>query len=191
MNDSTISANDSFYSKDTYTTISEADNEPIDYLSKLIPSIASLFHEMIEQGKSAKSFRDIFHSSIIPLISIEDYLKRIVKYSLIESTSLTAAVIYINNLCEKKSYVLTNNNIYRLILTAIVISIKFNDDITYKNSYYCKIGGVSLREINALEYQLLSYLEFNLLIASDYFETYQQSLIHYTTNLDDVSIKTL
>lgn len=187
MDDSTTSANDSFYSKDTLITISDTDNEPIEYLPKLIPFIASLFQDMIEEDKSnnqKKVIRDIFHSSIIPSISIEDYLRRIVKYSLLDTASLTAAAIYINSLWEKNQYVLTYNNIYRLILAAIVISIKFNDDIVYKNSYYGKIGGVSLKEINYLEYQLLSYLNFNLSINLDYFKSYQQSLIHQT-NIDE------
>jgi len=42
-----------------------------------------------------------------------------------------------------------------LLLVANVIAVKYNEDIYYANSYYAKIGGISLSELNLLEKEFL------------------------------------
>ena len=54
--------------------------------------------------------------------------------------------------------------LHRLILAALVVSTKYNEDIIYKNSHYAKVGGVSLEELNLLEHYFLENIDYNIYI---------------------------
>jgi hypothetical protein len=42
--------------------------------------------------------------------------------------------------------------IFRLILASALVSIKYNEDQFFSNSFYAKVGGVTKKEIDKLEY---------------------------------------
>jgi hypothetical protein len=44
----------------------------------------------------------------------------------------------------------------------LLVSIKFFDDIYYNNTYYAKIGGISLLELNQLEKEFISNINYDL-----------------------------
>ena len=85
-----------------------------------------------------------FSSSIIPNISIEEYLIRIQTYANIEKNTLILSLIYIDRLCKIASITLTYYNIHRILFISILISIKYNEDQYYNNKYYAEIAGVKL-----------------------------------------------
>ena len=70
----------------------------------------------------------IFDIKKIPNMSIDNYIKRIVKYSKPEPQSLISALIYIDKICEKEKNVIIKVNIYKLIIICIMISKKYNED---------------------------------------------------------------
>jgi hypothetical protein len=65
------------------------------------------------------------------------------------------------------------------MLTSILTAIKFNEDDFYSNTYYAKVGGISLQEINNLESEFLSLINFNLWIDYDIYQKYQNYLEQY------------
>ena len=87
-------------------------------------------------------------------------------------SSLILAVIYIDQLCEKYGYVLSMHNIFRILLIFVYISIKVNEDIVIKSEYYAKISGVSVKDLNILEYQMCVAMNFDFFVKSDYYEQY-------------------
>ena len=64
-------------------------------------------------------------------------------------------------------------------MTAILLSIKYNEDDFYSNAYYAKVGGISLQEINNLESEFLSLIKFNLWIDFEIYTKYKNYLEHY------------
>lgn len=46
----------------------------------------------------------------------------------------------------------------------MIVSIKVNEDQYYNNLFYSKVGGVSKKEINAIEYEFLSKVEFDVFV---------------------------
>ena len=58
----------------------------------------------------------------------------------------------------------------------MVLAIKYNEDDYYSNKYYAKVGGIALKELNELEYNLLILLEFNAFIDDDTYEKYENQL---------------
>lgn len=41
-------------------------------------------------------------------------------------------------------------NIYRLLITSVVVAAKFLDDKYYKNSYYATVGGINIQTMNEM-----------------------------------------
>ena len=90
------------------------------------------------------------------------------------------ALIYLDRATAiKKDLVLSNSCIHRLFFTALVVAAKFFEDKYYKNSYYCKVGGISNAELNTLEIELLAYLDFKLYVSTDEYENYFNTLMSH------------
>ena len=143
---------------------------------RIISSIAKNLTELIiENQQNIDDIyirRDIFYLTHEPLFSIEDYIKHIVKYTRMDISSLILAVIYIDKMCEKEKYVLSFNNINRLILAACLLSIKFNEDSSFSNVIFARIGGVSVELLNKLEYDFYVLMDFSLYVDFVYYQKY-------------------
>lgn len=64
-------------------------------------------------------------------------------------------------------------------MIAIVLAIKFQDDDYYRNDYYAKIGGITVKELNGLEKEMLQFLDFQLYISQEIYNTYLAKLKLY------------
>jgi hypothetical protein len=70
-------------------------------------------------------------------------------------------------------------NIHRLLITSIVISIKINEDDYFSNSHYAQVGGIRLEEMNNLEEELITGLNWETWISIEIYENYSRYLNHY------------
>ena len=120
----------------------------------------------------------IFMLKKLPSISIKDYLLRLSKYSKICSSTLILILIYIDRLCQKYKFKINYFNIYKFILTSMVIAIKFNEDEFYSSEFYAKLGGISKAEMNFMEYEFLTMINFNLFVKEELFFKYHNLLIN-------------
>jgi len=153
----------------------------------LIKAISQTLTSIIENNKKMPNFKEIlknqgkmvFSANLIPNISIEEYLIRIQKYANMETSTLIVSLILIDRLCQKANLTLTYHNIHRIIFSAILISIKYNEDNYYDNKFYADIAGVKLKELKLLEYNFISLLHFNLFIQDEIYEKYRQYLFDY------------
>jgi hypothetical protein len=125
-----------------------------------------------------------FLSKKIPSISIYNFLDRLVKYSRIQNSTLMLILIYIDRLCDINYVNLTFYNIHKLILASMIVAIKFNEDNYFSNSFYAKVGGVTKKEIDKLEYEFLSLIDFTLFIDEEIFEKYNNYLIEAPKDIE-------
>ena len=114
-----------------------------------------------------------FLTKKIPSISIYDFLERIVKYSKIEKSTLVLILIYIDKLCDMNNVDITFYNIHKLILSSLVIAAKYNEDKYLSNQFFAKIGGITKKEIDILEYQFLTLIDFSLYINDEIYYKYE------------------
>ena len=113
-----------------------------------------------------------FLSKNIPQISINDYIERLYKYNKINTSTIILILIYIDRICNINKFKLTYFNIHKLILASMIIAIKYNEDEYYSTQFYAKLGGVSIAEINSLEYYFLKLIKYNLFVTEDLFNKY-------------------
>jgi len=120
-----------------------------------------------------------FHALKPPQISIQAYLDRIHKYASCSSECFVLALIYIDRLISKNNFLLTDLNVHRVLITAVMLAAKFFDDAYYNNAYYAKVGGIAVSELNILEVEFLFRIHFQLHCASDTYRQYHSELVHH------------
>ena len=146
----------------------------------LINAISEILTMVLEENKKIKNYKEIllkqnkniFTAKSIPKISIFDYLVRILKYSFIERNTLIISLIYIDRLCELSKITLTYYNIHRILVGAILIAIKYNEDSIYNNKYYSEVAGVSLNELNLIENKFIELCNCKMFVSNNIFENY-------------------
>ena len=62
-------------------------------------------------------------------------------------STLINAIIYIDIFCKKFNYSLCMNNVYLILISSYLISIKFNEDVSIDLKNYAHIAGVSLNNL--------------------------------------------
>ena len=115
---------------------------------ELIKAIADILSSICKENKRkeieliCKFFFNIiavlnpFVSENNNMISIKSYLKHMVKNANINSENLINMLIYIDRLCKENKIMLNYSNIYKIILSALVITLKYNEDHYFTNRYY-------------------------------------------------------
>jgi len=141
--------------------------------------ISAVMIEIVKKtDRLASPFASPFQAKSQPRVSIQVYLHRLLEKFRCSQECLILAMIYIDRFTENQPrFVMKTTNIYRLMMTAIVVAAKFLDDHCYKNSYYARAAGVSLQEMNELEGELLNAIDFNCHVHPVLFFRYRESLL--------------
>ena len=71
----------------------------------------------------------------------------------------------------------------------MVIAIKYNEDNFYSSEVYAKLGGLSVLELNYLEFQFLILIKFSLFIEKDLFNKYYYNLLSLQEEEDNENIE--
>jgi len=148
---------------------------------KIIKTISNIITEIVEENKFlnlSKETLDLqkklsFFSKIPASVTIIKYIERIIKYSHIEESTFIISLIYIDRICEYNNIILTEGNIHRILISSIIMAIKINEDDYYSNNYYSKVGGIAVKELNAIEYDFVRLIRYNLFVNQEIYEKYK------------------
>ncbi|EOA24712.1 hypothetical protein CARUB_v10017991mg [Capsella rubella] len=114
----------------------------------------------------------VFDGKSPPEITIPHYLDRIFNYSSCSPSCFVIAHIYIHQFLHRTRALLKPLNVHRLIITTVMLAAKVFDDRYFNNAYYARVGGVSTRELNRLEMNMLFTLDFKLHVDPQTFHTH-------------------
>ncbi len=78
---------------------------------------------------------------------------------------------------------LTELNVHRVVITAVLLAAKFFDDAYYNNAYYAKVGGVLVSEMNSLEVEFLFRINFSLRVVPEVFKKYHAELVSHASSM--------
>lgn len=154
-----------------------AEIENINSVPKMITFLSSLLQRVAESNDIHRRLEaqkvSVFHGLTRPTISIQSYLERIFKYANCSPSCFVVAYVYLDRFTQSQPLLPINSyNVHRLLITSVMISAKFMDDMYYNNAYYAKIGGISITEMNFLEVDFLFGLGFHLNVTPNTFHTY-------------------
>ena len=123
-----------------------------------------------EENKDDK--KDFLCSKEIPKITITDYVRRFIKNTKPEPSTLILGVIYFDRICCNGNIILSFLNVYKLLLISLILAIKFNEEYFETNEFYGKVGGLKIKSINKLEIKVLKIMNYNLYVKQDLYENY-------------------
>ncbi|KAF5952756.1 hypothetical protein HYC85_010700 [Camellia sinensis] len=154
-----------------------AELESPSVMPKLITFLSSLLHRVAESNDLNRLSRpqkiSVFHGLTRPAISIESYLERIFKYANCSPSCFIVAYVYLDRFVQRQPSLPINSfSVHRLLITSVMVAVKFMDDIYYNNAYYAKVGGISTAEMNFLEVDFLFGLGFHLNVTPTTFHSY-------------------
>ena len=154
----------------TSNTLSQMDH--------VVLCISNYFSYHIRQAQSRHVHRQsVLSSKLVPNLTIYQFITRVIKYTHIDIYSLLSAFYYVLLLLKRNNLFITINNAYNLLLVAAVLSIKYNEDVKYKNEYYAKIGGIQTTKFNKFEYEFVTLINFDLFIHHETFECFINELL--------------
>jgi len=147
---------------------------------EVLADVLNRFCRQNNRHQVSKEHVSKFRALRPPKISIYAYVNRIVLNSNCSEECFVIALIYIERLIrQNKRFFINAFNVHRLILTSVMIAAKYFDDHHFNNSYYCRVGGLSCKEINELEREFLLMINFNLHIDNELFTAWNRCLISY------------
>ena len=127
-------------------------------------------HEGSTDVKAKFADMNEFYSYSQPPISFNDYVKRLIHYTRmsISPVNLAVALFYIERVEKNGACEVNQFTIFRLLAVAYLVAYKFMDDPPMmKNLEYSKIAGISVAELNRLEFSFLKATNFELGIGDD------------------------
>ena len=159
------------------------------YPRAVVPVLACLVQRLLdqqngnksEQGIDRKQTESFFHSMVPSPMSIGTYLERVAAFTMCSGESLILALIYLDRIVKyNPEFVINSHSIHRLLLTSVVVATKFHDDHLFKNSFYARVGGVELQELNFLEREFLAMIQYDVAlgIEESYSYYYEQVVMH-------------
>lgn len=177
---------------ETEIEIIEKPEQPIENIN-IIKLIFKSLTTILDNNKNMPNYKNIlvkqskmcFSSKTLPDISLYEYLIRIQKYSLVEKSTLILALIYIDRLCKIGKIILTDYNIHRILFSALILAIKYNEDKFFENEYYSQIARIKMTELKNIEYNFLSLCNFNVFVDEETFEKYSRNLHNSNDDNED------
>jgi hypothetical protein len=115
--------------------------------NEVLSCVLSQLVEMEERTHPARrGINTAFHASKELPISISAYIKRVVLYSKVSTEVAFQAVFHLHQLMRLPTFPLISNNlhVHRLLLTSVMTTAKYFDDIHYNNMHFAHVGGVPL-----------------------------------------------
>ncbi|ESQ39108.1 hypothetical protein EUTSA_v10001641mg [Eutrema salsugineum] len=172
-----------------------AELEKAGVMPKLIAFLSSLLERVAESNDRTRRVTtqsqrvSVFHGLSRPTITIQSYLERIFKYANCSPSCFVVAYVYLDRFTHRQPSLPINSfNVHRLLITSVMVSAKFLDDLYYNNAYYAKVGGISTKEMNLLELDFLFGLGFDLNVTPNTFHAYFSYLQKEMTLLQPLSL---
>ncbi|RKP30909.1 cyclin-domain-containing protein [Metschnikowia bicuspidata] len=108
-----------------------------------------------------------YHSRTPPAIWIDTYISRLVKFNNFTQANLLLTIYYIDLLSHNFQPYFTLNSwtVHRFLLVATMLAQKALEDFFYTNEHYAKVAGVALTELNCLELDFLSRVNWRVVPA--------------------------
>ena len=136
---------------------------------RILNLLANFLQVQAEEGiDMSDEIVTVFDSNIIPEITIQEYLSRIVQYVDCSQECYIIAGIYAKRV--QKKIPITPYNVHRIMFMGIVIAAKWRDDLYFTNKLYSIIGGISLTEINRMELTLLHLIDWQTNVSIEEYE---------------------
>ncbi|KAI9251568.1 cyclin-domain-containing protein [Sporodiniella umbellata] len=122
--------------------------------------------------------------------TFKHFIQKVLEATQLTSPCVFMAFYYIRKLRSvyPKMQVSTGSEI-RLFITALILANKYLEDSTFTNKTWSSVSGISVQELNIMEMEFLSELDFNLCISEKQFNKWVMQCQHLLVFVLNRSIK--
>eukprot|EP00698_Gefionella_okellyi_P007510 TRINITY_DN1840_c1_g1_i1.p1 TRINITY_DN1840_c1_g1~~TRINITY_DN1840_c1_g1_i1.p1 ORF type:complete len:220 (+),score=37.75 TRINITY_DN1840_c1_g1_i1:63-722(+) len=140
--------------------------EPIDN-SIIVPCVAAMLHIWVDNAPTAPISVFTGRASV-SMTQFVSALVELLDYLRCDDTVLLTALCYIKRL-SLGLYAVSAMNVFRLLLSSMLASIKYNDDIGISNIQFAQLVGLELKDIMALELNFMPLIQYQLYVPEEEF----------------------
>ena len=164
----------------SYSEMYKSLNMSVPSVDNIALCLSRLLTQIVYSNKDKLSIESLFHSTKVPGISIQSYLRRQAMYSQCSPETFFLALIYIDRYLEKKpQQFLVSRNVHKLFFVSLLVAAKFNEDLKLSNSDFAKLGGVDKYDLCLLEIHFLKSISFNVNVTLVEFVSYVKSVTEF------------
>ena len=148
------------------------------FTSKLKPikSIFDISQKQFPDTDSESSDNESENMEIISKMEIDEFIERIVNYLHIDNTLLVLSMMILDKILSNK-FILTENNVHKMIFMCFMETQKFYEDESYKNKDYANVCGVNVDELLLMEVSFMEIINFNMFIKNEDFQNYYKIFV--------------
>nr|USW07965.1 cyclin-1 [Crypthecodinium cohnii] len=157
---------------------------------KLTDTIAQVLEMGVEatyadKGLTRRKIAPDFDGEGRPSLPLWAYLRRLHRDIRCGDATFICAMVLLDRalgdgttrvLLGRKYLALTERNVHRLFLTALLIATKTLLDTTWKNSQFARLGGITVSELNKYELAFLKLIKFNTVVRVEEYQLYHKKL---------------
>lgn len=122
--------------------------------------------------------RTHFDAAYAPPISLRLYIERLGAYFGCSQECFVLSLVFLDRLVKgSDNFAVSSANIHRVLVTALLIATKMQDDETCSNAYYAQVGGLAMNELNMLEAKMLEMMHYRCHVSAKEYEEYRTSIL--------------
>eukprot|EP01060_Flectonema_neradi_P000342 TRINITY_DN10224_c1_g1_i1.p1 TRINITY_DN10224_c1_g1~~TRINITY_DN10224_c1_g1_i1.p1 ORF type:complete len:187 (+),score=30.61 TRINITY_DN10224_c1_g1_i1:56-562(+) len=138
-----------------------------------IKDLIAEFEKLCAKGGEGDS-QSIYYLRTQYKISL--FMERINNYLACSDETIISAGIYMERWCSETRNKLSFDNIFKLLLPAILVSAKAREDEFHSNSFFGTCWSLPLELVNKLECDFLKEIGWDLYISEDQYSTFVQNI---------------
>ncbi len=146
-------------------------NSLLTYLPSILINTSQI-HE-----KNNLIFRSAFDLPSSENIDFASYVKRVLKYTEAEATTVLCSLILLDYLIGKRKIYLSSSNLHKFFFISLFISLKYQEDILFSEKVYSKISGINSTEMSSLEKDFLEMIDYSFPVSINKVYDYYTKLI--------------
>lgn len=126
-----------------------------------------------------KTLNNIFEVKKPPKIRLKEFLEQIAIHSELEDSTLIVGIILIDRLTKEASLKINKNNIHRILIAALEVAIKLNEDVIFSDKDLAAVSGINLNLFIELELNFLLLLDWRIHVSREEFLLYKALIEGY------------
>lgn len=137
-----------------------------EFISRAVASLSSRLVRDFGTIKRLPESHKTFYSEREPAIGLHSYFNRLVNNSKWSPSAFVNGLILIDRLLEMNPDLsLSTLNVHRVLMTAFMVGVKVNEDISVGARVFALVGGTSQKEIIRMEAMFLQLVEFRVFVS--------------------------
>lgn len=141
-----------------------------------VPAIAAAFANVVRCraiGVPYDKPMSLFDAARPPKLSLLDYAGNLYEDFKCSDECFVLAFVYLDRmLARNQTFRITVLNTHRLLMTSLVLAVKFHDDSFLTNQWYAASAGIDANELMGLEMRLFTMLGSHLKVDMDEYNDY-------------------